>query len=100
MAKKLNVVVPGSNPAEDLVKEVAGEKQAVVKKQQAKKSVSKSEPIVVAKKEVKELKSVQVNLRMKASVKAEFEKLCAEYGYSQSEFFEIMLDVLKKQLAK
>lgn len=99
MAKKLNVVVPGSNPAEDLVKEVAGEKPAVVKKQPAKKSVSKSEPIV-AKKEVKELKSVQVNLRMKASVKAEFEKLCAEYGYSQSEFFEIMLDVLKKQLAK
>ena len=112
-AKKFNVKVPGEAPVERLVKDVAKpavataeEKTApapAVKSKRTKKTVPSVSTILQARAE-RELKSVAVNLRVKESVKNRFDILCKKLGYSQSDFFEVLIDLaeetIKQQEAK
>ena len=48
----------------------------------------------------RELKTVFMNLRVKESVKADFEALRKELHYSQSDFFELLVAFAKKEIKK
>lgn len=111
-AKKINVKVPGKAPVERLVKDVAkpvvteekttAPAPSVKSKRKAKTAPSVS--MILQARAEKELKSVAVNLRVKGSVKERFDLLCKKLGYSQSDFFEVLVDLaeetIKQQEAK
>ena len=95
-------------PEEKPKAEVKEKTKANVK---AKANVKKAEPKKEAKAEAKpesmfrdkgerELKSVFMNLRVKESVKADFEALRKELHYSQSDFFELLVAFAKKEIKK
>ena len=96
MAKKINVVVPGSSSVDALVKNVAGDKAPA----QDKPVRKISKPTIEKRTQIKELKTAQLNIRVKESTKIQFENLCKEYNYSQSDFFEAMLSMVTYQLKK
>ena len=111
-AKKFNVKVPGEAPVERLVKDVTKlavateEKKTVpapaVNQEKAKKTRQKktapSVSMILQARAEKELKSVAVNLRVKGSVKERFDLLCKKLGYSQSDFFEVLVDLAEETI--
>lgn len=95
-------------PEEKPKAEVKEKTKANVK---AKTNVKKAEPKKEVKAEAKpesmfrdkgerELKTVFMNLRVKESVKADFEVLRKELHYSQSDFFELLVAFAKKEIKK
>lgn len=121
MAKKgMTVNMPGVNVNDELAAAAAGAAPAAVK-QEVKADAKKKAPVkanvkvnVKAKQEVKEdnisalqeqaqkeVKSVPMNLRVKPSVKERFDYMCKKLRYSQSSFFEVMVnltyDMVEKQ---
>ncbi len=106
-AKKINVKLPGEAPAERLVKDVAKPAVATEEKKTApapavkSKRKAKTAPsisMILQARAEKELKSVAVNLRVKGSVKERFDLLCKKLGYSQSDFFEILVDLAEETI--
>ena len=104
MTKKLDVKKPGTNSVQALVDEVAGVKPATEKTVKRTPAKQKQQPVdstsFFTKHEVVELKTAQINIRVRASLKQEFEDLCKEYGNSQSDFFEAMFKLAKHTLKK
>lgn len=98
--KNLNVKMPGGNPADRLVKEMASVSAQKEKKTISTKPVKKSAKASVFSMQEKEIKSVAMNLRVKESVRNEFEELRKMYGYSQSDFFEIMVKLARIESEK
>ena len=100
-------------PAKEEVKKeaVPEEKPKAEVKEKTKANVKKAEPKKEAVPEEKtesmfrdkgerELKTVFMNLRVKESVKADFETLRKELHYSQSDFFELLVAFAKKEIKK
>ena len=73
-----------------------------VKKAEPKKEVKAEEKTesMFRDKGERELKTVFMNLRVKESVKADFETLRKELHYSQSDFFELLVAFAKKEIKK
>lgn len=76
--------------------------KANVKKAEPKKEVKAEEKTesMFRDKGERELKNVFMNLRVKESVKADFETLRKELHYSQSDFFELLVAFAKKEIKK
>ena len=114
VTKKLDIKKPGVNPAEALVKEMAGVKPATEKKEvpatekpkvrQRKATAKKVEKEkisfddIYAPKEEKELRNVAVNLRVKKSVKDDFDNICRKLGKSQSDMLEFWVKFTLEQM--
>ena len=111
--KNMKLNVPGS-VASQLAADIAKEQAPTVPaKEEVKKETvpeetpkaevkEKTKANVKAKANVKkaELKTVFMNLRVKESVKADFEALRKELHYSQSDFFELLVAFAKKEIKK
>ena len=89
-------------PEETPKAEVKEKTKANVKKAEPKKEVKAEEKTesMFRDKGERELKTVFMNLRVKESVKADFEALRKELHYSQSDFFESLVAFAKKEIKK
>ena len=110
--KKFNVKMPGGDSVTRLVEEVAKpaeEKKEVTPavkevktktKRNTKKATKETDDFseIFEPKKEKELRNVAVNLRVKKSVKENFDLICARLGRSQSDMLEFWVDLTMKKI--
>lgn len=101
--KTITIKKPGTS-ADKLVEEIVENENVTVKanvnvKKEEKQETSGISALFKAKEE-KEIKSKQVNLRVKETVWADFDYIRKKLGYSQSDFFEVLVKLAKVEMEK
>lgn len=101
--KTITIKKPGTS-ADKLVEEMVENENVTVnanvnvkqKKRQEESGISE----LFRAKEEREIKSRQVNLRVKETVWTDFDYIRKKLGYSQSDFFEVLVKLAKVELEK
>ena len=94
--KKEEVSAIAAEVVKQEVKEVTKTKTKVNAKVKQKKEENPSAADLLKARAAKETKGVAMNLRVKPSVKEKFEQLRKQLNYSQSDFFEVLVQLAEE----